>query len=317
MRRRKLGRTGIEVSEVGFGAWAIGGPWQLGENEAGWGKVDDRESLAALGAALDAGINFFDTADIYGLGHSEELIGRAFAGKRNRIVIVTKFGNRVIDGKWVKDFSSEHARRAIDESLKRLRTDYVDLFQLHSPGDDFVFTDELWKTMDDIVAQGKARHYGVSINPWEQGFDVIGVGKAETIQVVINMLSREPIEGGLLKKAGGAGVGIIARVPLASGFLTGKFRKGHTFPDNDHRSSMSREEIDSTIGRVERLWPLAGRRGQTMAQLALSWILSHTEVSVVIPGAKTVRQVRDNAAAGEAPLLNDEEMRTAAEAVAG
>jgi len=315
MRTRILGKTGIEVSEVGFGAWAIGGPATLGDMEIGWGKVDDDESVAALHAALDAGINFFDTADAYGAGHSEEVIARAFAGKRDEVVIASKFGNRVIDGKWVKDFSPGWAREAIQGSLKRLNTDYVDLLQIHSPSPDFEFTDELWKALDDLVASGKIRHYGVSVGPWEQGFAVIDADKPETIQVIFSILQRGPSEGGLLEKAKDANVGIIPRVPLASGFLTGKFKKGHTFAADDHRSRMTRDEIDAQIENVERLRPIAERRGQTMAQLALSWILSHEQVSVIIPGAKTVAQVNDNAAAGEAPLLSDEEMREIAEIV--
>jgi len=315
MRTRILGKTGIEVSEVGFGAWAIGGPATLGDMEIGWGKVDDDESVAALHAALDAGINFFDTADAYGAGHSEEVIARAFAGKRDEVVIASKFGNRVIDGKWVKDFSPGWAREAIQGSLKRLNTDHVDLLQIHSPSPDFEFTDELWKALDDLVASGKIRHYGVSVGPWEQGFAVIDADKPETIQVIFSILQRGPSEGGLLEKAKDANVGIIPRVPLASGFLTGKFKKGHAFAADDHRSRMTRDEIDAQIENVERLRPIAERRGQTMAQLALSWILSHEQVSVIIPGAKTVAQVNDNAAAGEAPLLSDEEMREIAEIV--
>jgi len=316
MRTRVLGKTGIEVSEVGFGAWAIGGPATLGDMEIGWGKVDDDESVAALHAALDAGMNFFDTADVYGAGHSEEVIAKAFAGKRDEVVIASKFGNRVINGKWVKDFSPGWAGEAIEGSLKRLKTDRVDLLQIHSPSPDFEFTDELWEALDDLVASGKIRHYGVSVGPWEQGFAVIDVGRPETIQVILSILQRGPAEGGLLEKAKDANVGIIPRVPLASGFLTGKFKKGHTFAADDHRARMSREEIDSQIDKVERLRPIAERRGQTMAQLALSWILSHEQVSVIIPGARTVAQVNDNAAAGEAPLLTKDEMNAVADAVA-
>jgi len=316
MRTRTLGRTGIEIGEVGFGAWAIGGPWTLGTKQVGWGEVDDATSLTALNAAFDAGVTFFDTADCYGWGHSEELVGQAFAGRREQVVIATKFGNRVADGEWVKDYSPEHARRSVEASLRRLGTDYVDLYQLHSPKEDFVFTDELWEALDEIVAAGKMRHYGVSVGPWEQGFPVIIGDKAETIQVVFNILRREPAEGGLLAKAAETGVGIICRVPLGYGFLTGKFQPGHTFAPDDHRVAMTREQIDGQIAIVERLRPIAVGRGQTLAQLALSWLLSHEAVSVVIPGAKTPDQVRDNVAAGDAPPLTAEEMQAVAAAVA-
>lgn len=315
MRTRILGRTGIDVSEVGFGAWAIGGPATLGDMEIGWGKVEDEESIAALEAALDAGINFFDTADVYGAGHSEELVAKAFAAKRGRVVIAGKFGNRVIKGEWIKQFDGAYAVKAIEASLRRLKTDYIDLIQLHSPPVDHVFGDELWKMLDKLVAQGKIRHYGVSVSQWEQGFKVIDAAKPETIQVIFSILDPAPAQGGLLAKAKQANVAIIPRVPLASGFLTGKFGRGHTFAADDHRSSMTRQEIDSRIDKAARLRPIARERGQTMAQLALSWILSHDAVSVVIPGAKTVHQVKDNAAAGEAPLLSDEEMREIAEIV--
>ena len=315
MRTRILGATGIEVSEVGFGAWAIGGPATLGDMVIGWGKVDDNESVAALNAALDVGINFFDTADVYGAGHSEEVISKAFAGKRDRVVIASKFGNRVIDGKWLKDFSPAWAKESIEGSLKRLATDYIDLIQLHSPDADHVFQDDLWETLAKLVDQGKIRHYGVSVGPWQQGLKVIDTRKPQTIQVVFSIFERGPAEGGLLGKAKAADVGIIPRVPLASGFLTGKFKKGHTFAPDDHRARLSREDIDSRIDKVERLRPIAEARGQTLAQLALSWILSHDGVTVVIPGAKTVHQVRDNAAAGAAPLLSEREMREIAEIV--
>lgn len=304
MHYRTLGKTGLRVSEVGFGCWAIGGQH--------WGKVDDQESLRALARALELGINFFDTADVYGAGHSEELLGRAFAGKRDQVVIATKLGNRIMpDERRIKDFSPAWIREAAEKSLSRLKTDIIDLYQLHSPRPDFEYSDDIVEALERLREAGKIRHYGISLSkdgPVSTGLRVIAGGKrCDVFQVVYNILERG-VEKELFPASREAGVGIIARVPLASGFLTGKFGPDVTFPPNDHRSeSFPPSKARATVEKVERLRPIAEAWGKTLAQLALQYCLSRPEVSVVIAGAKTPEQVQDNAAAGDGELLTEEE----------
>jgi aryl-alcohol dehydrogenase-like predicted oxidoreductase len=317
MQYRTLGRTGLRVSEVGFGAWAIGGPSKLGELEVGWGEVDDAMSLRAIDAAYDAGVTFFDTADVYGAGRSEALLGKALKAKRDRVVIATKGGNRTVDGRWLKDFSKGWIQEALDASLARLGMDYVDLYQLHSPTDTADYRDETFEALKALKVQGKIRHYGVSVGPAAHGPWAIRNTRADTIQVVYNMLEREP-EDELLPLAQAQGVGIIARVPLASGFLTGKFAADVTFPGTDHRArTYPPEKIRQIVGRVAKLKFLTEGRHKTLAQAALQYCLSHPAASAVIPGAKTPEQARANAAASDGFLLTADEVARSRAALAG
>jgi len=318
MQYRTLGGTGLNISEVGFGSWAIGGPSRLGELEIGWGEVDDEVSIRSLHAALDAGINFFDTADVYGNGHSEEVIGKAFAGKRDQVIIASKVGNRTLpNGEWKKDFSPEWVREAVDHSLRRLQTDTIDLYQLHSASDPADYSDEVFAALEEIKQAGKIRFYGVSVGPTEHGPRLIRQGKGDTIQVVYNILGREP-EDELLGLAEQENVGIIARVPLASGFLTGKYDENTTFPENDHRQRRyPPERIRELVGEVGKLAFLTADTDKTLAQASLQYCLSHPAVSCVIPGAKTPEQVRDNAAASDGVLLTAEEAEKVRTSVLG
>jgi aryl-alcohol dehydrogenase-like predicted oxidoreductase len=301
---------------VGFGAWAIGGPAKLGEIEIGWGEVDDAMSLRAIDAAYDAGVTFFDTSDAYGAGRSETLLGKALKAKRDRVVIATKGGNRTMDGRWVKDFSKAWVPQALDASLTRLGMDYVDLYQLHSPTDTADYRDEAFEALEALKAQGKIRSYGVSVGPAAHGPWVIRNTRADTIQVVYNMLDREP-EQELLSLAQTQGVGIIARVPLASGFLTGKFPADVTFPATDHRArTYAPEKIRQMVGQAARLGFLTEGRRKTLAQAALQYCLAHPAVSAVIPGAKTPEQARANAAASDGVLLTAAEVARARAALA-
>lgn len=311
MQYRTLGRTGLRVSEVGFGAWAIGGPSKLGELEIGWGEVDDGMSLRAIDTAYDAGVTFFDTADAYGAGRSETLLGKALKPKRDRVVIATKVGNRTVDGRWVKDVSKAWIPQALDASLARLGMDYVDLYQLHSPTDTADYRDEAFEALETLKAQGKIRSYGVSVGPAAHGPWVIRNTRADTIQVVYNLLDREP-EDELLPLAQAQGVGIIARVPLASGFLTGKFAADVTFPVTDHRArTYPPAKARRMVGQVATLGFLTEGRHKTLAQAALQYCLSHPAVSAVIPGAKTPEQARANAAASDGVLLTAAEVTRA------
>lgn len=310
MQYRTLGRTGLEISEVGFGAWAIGGPSKLGALEIGWGETDDARSLRAVHAALDAGVTFFDTADVYGMGHSEELLGKALADRRDQVVVASKVGIRVReDGAVGKDFSKEWILKGIDASLARLNMDFLDLYQLHTGVEMSQYTDESFEALDMLVDVGKIRFYGVSVGPVAHGREVIrrwsGVA---TVQVVYNMIAREP-EDDLLPLAQERGVGIIARVPLASGFLTGKFGSDVTFPSNDHRSHRyPPERAREIVEAVEKVGFLRQGGRKTLAQAALQYCLSHPALSAVIPGAKTPEQARDNAAASDGELLTEDEV---------
>jgi aryl-alcohol dehydrogenase-like predicted oxidoreductase len=312
MQYRTLGRTGLRVSEIGFGAWAIGGPSKLGPVQIGWGEVDDAMSLRAIEAAYDAGVTFFDTADVYGTGRSEVLIGKALKSRRDRVVIATKVGNRTTAaGEWVKDFSKQWIAEAIDASLTRLGMDYVDLYQLHSGTDTAQYRDETFEALNALKAAGKIRHYGISVGPCAHGPWVIRNTPAETIQVVYNMLEREP-EAELLPLAQAQGIGIIARVPLASGFLSGKFTQDTQFAPNDHRSrTYPPEKIRQMVGQVAKLDFLTEGKSKTLAQAALQYCLAHPAVSAVIPGAKTPEQARANAAASDGVLLSPQEVAQA------
>jgi len=309
MRTRTLGKTGIKVSEVGFGAWAVGGPASLGQFQIGWGEVDDSDSIRAIEAAFGLGINFFDTADVYGAGHSEELLAKVFSTRRDRVVIASKGGNLTdTGGQWQKDFSGEFLSRQVESSLGRLKTDYIDLYQLHTPRTDEQLEQAFAnaQTLDRLVEQGKIRAYGISIGPLEHGLHQIEAGYGSTIQVFYNILQREA-EKELLPKAREAGVGIIPRVPLAYGFLTGKFTRNSTFGPDDHRShSVPAEQLRQWVDKTDRLKPIAAELGISMPQLALQYILASEAVSVVIPGAKNEQQVQQNAAAGNAEPLSDE-----------
>ena len=320
MKYRTLGRTGLEVSEIGFGAWAIGGPSTLGPMQIGWGETDDAESVRAMEAAFDAGVTFFDTADVYGDGHSEELIGKTFGGaRREKIVLATKFGNLTLgDGSWVKDFSPDVAARCLEASLRRLGTDYVDVYQIHSPRPDLDIAtlEGTFATLAKLKEAGKVRSYGTSIFSSAHGIELIQRGWGGLLQVRFNALETEPAEA-LFPLAARENVGIIVRVPLASGFLTGKFKRGVQFGADDHRSrTYPPEKRDELVEKVERLGFLIEGKQRTMAQAALQFVLSHEGVSTVIPGAKTAAQAADNAGAAGG-VLTAEEMAQVLEITGG
>ena len=313
MHYRTLGKTGLRISEVGFGCWAIGGPSTLGGRVIGWGEVDDATSIRALETAFDLGINFFDTADVYGRGHSEKLVGQAFEKKRDQVIIASKVGNVVTpDNKWIKVYSPDWIATALEASLKRLRTDYIDVYQLHSPPADFEYGDDVVAALERHKEAGKIRFYGISL-PTDESAEVPALHvlaqkkPCDVFQVVHNILVRRP-EQELFPACIEANVGIIARVPLASGFLTGKFRADTTFGSDDHRShEFSPERIRQTVEKVDRLREFVSGT-KTLAQLALQYCLSQPAVSVVIPGAKTPQQVKDNAAASDGVLLSRDEV---------
>lgn len=313
MNYRELGRTGWKVSEISFGAWAIGGAW---------GEVDDRESLATLHRAADLGVNFYDTADVYGDGRSERLLAQLKRERSEEIIIATKAGRR-LDPHLASGYNRENLSAFIERSLKNLETDALDLLQLHCPPTDVYYNPELFAALDDFVRQGKIRNYGVSVERVEEALSAIEYPGVQTVQIIFNIFRQRPAElfFGEAKKRG---VGILARVPLASGLLTGKLTSHSQFEADDHRAfnrhgeAFDRGEtfsgVDYATGlqAVEELRALVPE-GMTMAQFALRWILMFDAVTCAIPGAKRPSQVEDNARASDSPPPDAETMRAVQE----
>jgi aryl-alcohol dehydrogenase-like predicted oxidoreductase len=298
MQSRRLGKTGFDVSVIGFGAWAIGGSW---------GDVDDDESLAALHAAADAGVTFFDTADVYGDGRSERLIARFRKEHEEPIVVATKIGRRApLD---LAEYTPENFGAWIDRSRKNLDVDRLDLVQLHSLPTDIYYRPDIFDAMDRFVQDGRIASYGVSVERVEEGLKAIEYPNVSTVQIVFNIFRQRPADR-FLSEARDRNVGVIARVPLASGLLSGKFRRDTKFAATDHRNfnrhgesfdvgeTFAGVDYDTALQVVDEIRPLVPK-GMTMAQLALRWILMNEGVSTVIPGAKTREQAQANAAAAD------------------
>jgi len=294
MNYRLLGKTGIHVSEVSFGAWAIGGTW---------GPVDDKVSMAALEAAIDGGINFFDTADVYGDGRSERLLALLSKSQKERIYIATKAG-RKINPHVASGYTLDAITGYVDQSLKNLGVEQIDLLQLHCPPSDVYDNATFFGELQTLIQSGKIAHLGVSVETMDEALKAIDYDHVATIQLIFNMFRHKPIDQ-LLAKAKEKNVGLIARVPLASGLLTGKMSSASTFDADDHRSfNRNGEAFDKgetfsgvpyAIGleAVERLRKLQPE-GLSMPQFALAWILNHPEITCVIPGGKTPEQVNQN-----------------------
>ncbi|MBI3044313.1 MAG: aldo/keto reductase [Betaproteobacteria bacterium] len=302
MRYRALGRTGLEVSEIGFGAWGIGGD---AGGAVAYGPTDRAESLTALRAALDRGITFYDTADFYGHGRSEELIGEAFAGRRGEVVIASKAG-LLPDGKH-HDFSPGHLRRSLESSLRRLRTDYVDLYQLHGPPPG-AFSDETLDALQSLQREGKARAIGLSARSPEEGRAAAGRFGFACLQINFNLLDQRAAERGLFDLAAREGTGIIVRTPLCFGFLTGRYTARDPFHERDHRGRWSADQRERWASAPERFAALISELpGQSPAQFALRYCLSYTCVSTAIPGMLTASHVEENAGASALPPLDEAE----------
>lgn len=293
MQQRILGRTGLSISVIGIGTWQFGGEWGRTFTQA---DVD-----AILGAARDAGINFLDTAECYGDHLSEQLIGAALAGQRDRWVIATKFGHHFKEPFQREDlFGPGDVIHQLDASLRALRTDCIDLLQCHSAKDEQFRTAGLWEALLREQAKGKIRHLGISISPNTNVYqtDRAALVGAEVIQVVYNRLQREPEEK-VFPFCRRQDLGVLARVPLASGFLSGKYKPGATFPTNDVREAWMKKDRDVKLAEVGRIAASEVPPGIAMARWALAWCLRHPAVTAVIPGCKSPEQVRDNAAAAE------------------
>ncbi|GAA4737735.1 aldo/keto reductase [Flavisolibacter ginsenosidimutans] len=296
MKYRKFGNTDLRISEIGFGAWAIGGGAKVGDVPIGWGDADDAVSTKAIYSALDAGINFFDTADFYGLGHSEALLGETI-GENKDIVIATKVGHRNIDEKIVLDYSKEYIVEACEKSLKRLKRDCLDYYQLHSARLAQLQSGECIDAMEALKQQGKIRYWGLSLNtfyPQAEADYLMEKNYGNGLQLVFNVINQRALT--TIEKAAAKGYGIIARMPLQFGLLTGKFSSSTRFEKDDHRSFRLTPEILQKATKIleEKVWPLAEKEGLSKTSHALNYILSFAEISTVIPGIRTAEQVQAN-----------------------
>lgn len=295
MQYRKFGTTELLVSEIGFGAWAIGGGAMIGNTAIGWGDADDTVSIKAIQKALDAGINFFDTADIYGLGHSEAILGKAI-GNKKEIIIATKVGNVSRNDQFTVDYSKKYMLDACVASLRRLNREVIDYYQLHTARMQHLQNGECIEAMNQLHQEGKIRYWGISLNtfdpiPEAEFFIKNKIGNG--FQLVLNLLNQKTLP--LLKRSAEDGYGIIVRMALQFGLLTGKFDKDVNFPANDHRKNrLTREVIDFSNRSLEPVWALCKKYDCSKTQLALSYILSYPEVSTIIAGIRTAEQVQLN-----------------------
>lgn len=306
MQYRDLGKTGIKVSSIGFGGWAIGGVTEASGTPLGWGHTSDDESLAAIRRARELGVTFFDTSDSYGFGRGESLLGIVLSRYRNDVVIATKVGVvRTAAGALKKDFSRNHIFHAVDGSLKRLRTDYIDLYQVHNPTLDELRQEEIQDAMDRLQDAGKIRFWGVSVSTPEEGLEVVNRGWGHALQVLYNALNQAPARE-LFPAAKEKGYGVIARVPLASGLLTGKFRIDSVFPSDDVRQNfLTARRLQEAIERVDEVKSIIGGTARNLAEGALRFVLADDAVSTTIPGARNARQAEMNAGAADGALPAD------------
>ena len=309
MKYRRFGRIGWEVSEISLGTWAMG---------AEWGAVDDEQSLAALKTALDLGVNFFDTADVYGDGRSERLLQRLRKETKTPFHVATKAGRR-LRPHVAAGYDKDNLTAFVDRSLKNIGVDSLELLQLHCPPADTYYRPETFAVLDDLVKAGKIQHYGVSVERVEEGLKALEFPNVESVQIIFNMFRQRPAER-FLAEAGRRGVATLIRVPLASGMLTGKFSTASKFAPDDHRSfnrhgeafdageTFSGVPYEVGLAAVEELKGLVPG-GATLAQLALRWILMFDGVSTIIPGGKNPKQVEDNCGSAALPPLTDSQMR--------
>lgn len=302
MKYRTLGKTGLKVSEVGFGAWAIGG----NDHGNSYGPTDDNVSIAAVQRAFGLGCNFYDTADVYGHGHSEELLGQALKGHRDDVILATKVGGDFYHDPPRMNFSPEYLEFAAAKSCERLQTDYIDLYQLHNPPGQLLKTGKIFESLEKLKDSGRIRHYGVSIHDPQEGILSMKYGQPATIQVVFNLL-RQEAKNHLFQAAREQNVAIIAREPLSNGFLTGKFTIDSTFPSGDIRSNFPRNYLAGLVRAAQQLRVLETKT-RTLTQASIRFALDHKDVATVIPGAKTPQQTEENMKASELPSLTGEEL---------
>jgi aryl-alcohol dehydrogenase-like predicted oxidoreductase len=295
MQYRLFGNTDLKVSAIGFGSWAIGGGAMVGDIPIGWGDADDHISAQAIHAAIDAGINFFDTADIYGVGHAEELVGKVI-GNKEEIIIATKAGNVARDNQFTVDYSKEYILRACEASLKRLKRESIDFYQLHTARMLHLQQGDCIEAMQQLQQEGKVRYWGISLNtfdPLPEANFFINNNIGNGFQLVLNLLNQQSLP--LLQQSADKGYGVIVRMALQFGLLTGKFDNGADFPINDHRKKrLTKEVINTSNIALQNVWALCEKYNCSKTQLALSYILSYPQVSTLIAGIRTAEQVQLN-----------------------
>ena len=308
MRYRTFGRTGWEVSEIGFGAWAIG---------ADWGHVSEADALDALHRSIDLGVNFIDTADVYGDGRSEQLIAQVLKERGEQVYVATKAGRR-LDPHLAEGYNRQNLTAFVERSLLNLDAEALDLVQLHCPPTEVYYNPEVFGVLDDLTKAGKIRHYGVSVEKVEEAIKAVEFPNVKSVQIIFNIFRTRPAEL-FFQLAQERQVAILARVPLASGLLSGKMTPQTTFTEDDHRNynrygqsfdvgeTFSGVDFETGLEAVEEIRPLVPE-GMTLAQFALRWILMFEAVSTAIPGAKNAQQAMDNAKASDLPALSDETM---------
>jgi aryl-alcohol dehydrogenase-like predicted oxidoreductase len=316
MRYRTLGNTDLQLSEIGFGVWTISAGW--------WGAFTDDEAAALLRRALDLGITFFDTGDTYGNGRGETILAHAFGDRRHEVTIGTKFGydfytnpdqdrgQRERPHNWSPDF----VRFALEQSLKRLDTDYIDLYQLHNPRMDAIRRDDLFELLDRLRDEGKIRAYGAALGPaiggTQHGDEVLATRRMDSLQIIYNLLEQDPGHR-FLPLARERNVGILVRVPHSSGMLEGKYDENTTFPAGDHRSHRPREWLIEGLQKIGHLAFLHEGRGMTLGQAALKWVLADPAVTSAQPNIYNVEQLEEFAAAPEKPDLSPEDLARVAD----
>jgi len=310
MKYRRLGKSNITVSEIGFGAWSIGLDW--------WGKkIDDDEGLRMLKRAYDLGITFYDTADIYGKGRSEKLIAQAFKGMRNEVVLSTKFGYDIYSGveqighnELPQKFDEEFVRYALRQSLERLETGYIDLYNLHNPKMDAIQDDSVFRLLNQLINEGKIRHYGAALGPaigWrDEGILAMENRNVTAIQTVYNILEQDPGQD-FFKVADEMDVGVLVRVPDASGVLTGKVDANTVIGKDDHRSHRKREFIIQAMKKVNNLKPFAQSKGWNITELAIKFILSEKTISTVLPTVTSNEELEMFANISDGKYLDEKE----------
>jgi aryl-alcohol dehydrogenase-like predicted oxidoreductase len=295
MNYRKFGKTNLLVSEVGFGAWGIGGPAMVGDVAIGWGDVNDDTSIKALHRALELGINFYDTADFYGFGHSEELIGKVF-GNRDDVIVATKVGHRVEKDVIVLDYSKEHIIKSCERSLRRLKREKIDYYQLHSAKIQHLEDGQCIDAMEELKSNGKILYWGISLNtfnPYPEAEFLLQRNFADGFQLVLNIINQRSLN--LIEKSKEKEYGVIARIPLQFGLLTGKFSKEKRFKKNDHRYfRLPPEFLTELLESLDDVWNIQEKYKISRTSFALSFVLSVDGISTVIPGIKTPEQAELN-----------------------
>jgi aryl-alcohol dehydrogenase-like predicted oxidoreductase len=310
MKYRKLGKGGIKVSEIGFGAWVIGLDW--------WGKkIDDDQAIKMLKRAYDLGINFYETADMYGKGKSEKMIAQVFKDMRNEVVYSTKWGYDMYSAEQIEHneiqqkHNYEFLAYALQQSMERLHTDYIDVYSLHNPKMDAITNDKLFTSLDNLVQKGKIKSHGVALGPaigWkDEGLLAIEKRNITCLQTVYNILEQDPGRTFLIS-ARKHNVGIMVRVPDASGVLTGKVTEKTVFDKNDHRANRKKGWIIEAMQKISKLKPIANTKGWTISQLAIKFILSQKEISVVLPTAVSIEEIETFAEMSDGNYLNKNEL---------